>query len=54
MLSIIADAMMAASGKQGQKPDHREAEMRRRYLAEQQHKIDAQHQRDIARIGDHW
>jgi len=54
MLTIIADAKMVASGKQGHKPDHREADMRRRYLAKQQHMIDTQRQRDIARIGGHW
>jgi len=54
MLSIIADAMMLASGKQGHNPDHREADMRRRYLAQQQHNIDAQRQRDIARISGHY
>lgn len=51
MLSIVADAMMVATGRNGYKPDHREADMRRRYLAQQQQKIDAQRQRDIARIG---
>ena len=45
MLSIIADVMMTATGSNGHKPDHREAEMRRRYLAQQQDKIDAQRRR---------
>ncbi len=54
MLTIIADAMMTATGTKGHRPDHREADMRRRYLAQQQHKIDAQRQRDIAKISGHW
>ena len=54
MLSIIADVMMTATGSNGHKPDHREAEMRRRYLEQQQHKIDMQRQQSIARIDGHW
>ena len=54
MLTIISDAMMTATGNRGQNPDHREAEMRRRYLAQQQQKFDGQRFREIARINGHW
>lgn len=54
MLSIIADAMGIATGQNNHRPDHRDAEMRRRYLAKQQNRIDTQRQRDITRISGHW